>query len=290
MLLVLPVSKADYLLVPKLAAVFAKLGGLSEQDALVVTIPENVKLAEEYARLLTPTFRKVDVHLLQGQCPEGWPQACNFYFARTAQYLEFERKIEEPWYYFEADTLPLKAGWLEKLATEYNLAGKPFMGCLQETYRSLPDSNDVVVDGAHMVGTGIYPPRLSQYSVLYRFAGAEPWDVLCQWEIAPHLHATKLIQHNWGTVNYTLQKDGSVTCEDREVNRWGIKHDKPLSPDVVLLHGVKDSSLADLVLADFSVVAQPEKPAPEKPAPTAEKAPKPTGAVSALAALSRATA
>lgn len=292
MLLVLPVSAVDFPLAIKLASVFEKLGGLSEVEALVVTIPENTQLAEEYAQALRPSFAKVGVHLLEGACPTGWPRACNFYFARTAQHLEFERKNQEPWYYFEADNVPLKEGWFSALLTEYNLSGKPFMGVMQDTYRLNPETDEVSVDGKHMVGTGIYPPNFSQHSILYRFATDAPWDVLCQWEIAPKAHGTELIQHNWGTVNYALNKEGVVVCEDREKNRGGITHNNPLSDKAVLLHGAKDGSLADLVLAGF----KPAKPAAKQVAPAAKvveapapAAPTKSAAVSALAALSRAT-
>lgn len=295
MLLVLPVSTVDFPLAIKLASVFEKLGGLSEVEALVVTIPENAQLAEDYAQALRPSFAKVGVHLLEGACPTGWPRACNFYFTRTAQHLEFERKIQEPWYYFEADNVPLKEGWFAALLTEYNLAGKPFMGVLQDTYRINPETNEVSVHGGHMVGTGIYPPDLSKYSILYRVALDEPWDVLCQWEIAPNAHGTTLIQHNWGTVNYAVGKDGAVVCEDRAQNRGGITHNKPLDPKAVLLHGAKDGSLADLVLAGFKpaqkqVAAPAPKPAKAPEAPAAPSTPPvKSAAVSALAALSRAT-
>lgn len=295
MLLVLPVSSVDFPLAIKLASVFEKLGGLSEVEALVVTIPENTKLAEDYAQALRPSFAKVGVHLIEGACPTGWPRACNFYFARTAQHLEFERKNQEPWCYFEADNVPLKEGWFSALLTEYNLSGKPFMGVLQDTYRLNPETDEVSVDGKHMAATGVYPPNFSQHSILYRFATDTPWSALCQWEIVPQAHCTELIQNNWSTVNYALNNEGVVVCEDREKNRGGITHNKPLSAKAVLLHGAKDGSLADLVLNGFKPANPASKKVATAPAVKAAEAPAPvpavpakSAAVSALAALSRA--
>lgn len=261
MLLVLPISRFDFPRVAKLAEVFGKLGGLSEQEALVVSIEDNGDLAEEYAALLRPLFKKVGVKLFGGMCPTGWPMACNFYFAQTARYLEFERGLQEPWYFFEADTVPLRPGWFDALVTEYNQSGKPFMGVRQETLRRNPETNVVVVEGHHMVGTGIYPPDLSNFSILYKAVGPDPWDVLCQWEIAPRMHPTELIQHNWGTANYRMGYGGAVVCEDHVASPWGISHAKALRPDAMLLHGAKDDTLADLVLADFAPgLSNPTKP------------------------------
>lgn len=251
MLLVLPVSKSDASLIPTLARAFDKLGGLSGQEALIVSIAENLDLAEDYASQIRHLFRLVTVHIIDGNCPTGWPQACNFYFARTAMYLEFVRKLHEPWYYFEADTTPLKPGWFEALETEYNLSGKPFMGVQQNTYRLHPVTSEVSTDGTHMVGTGIYPPDMSKYSVLYRYLEDVPWDVFCQWEIVPNMHATNLIQHNWSTSHYRKGPGNQVICDDYKDNRGGIKHNFPLRSDAMLLHGCKDTTLANLLLKDF---------------------------------------
>jgi hypothetical protein len=258
MLIVLPVSKSDINLVPKLAEVFGHLGGLSNVEALVVSIEENQDMISEYANLISKVFGKVSTLRISGNCPTGWPRACNYYFTHTARHIEFERGQTEPWYYFEADTVPLKVGWYDALLTEYNLSGKPFMGVKQETYRRNIQTNEIVVDGHHMVGTGIYPAKMSRHSVLYKYVEDQPWDVFCQWEIAPQMRATNKIQHNWSTVKYRKGYSGSIICDDREANIGGITHNKPLRPDALLLHGVKDSSLADLVLADFAV-EQPKK-------------------------------
>lgn len=256
MLIVLPISKHDAKFLPNFAKVLAKLGGARNAEALIVSSHDNEDLIEQYRFSVEEQFSKVHTYGFTAQGPSGWPRSCNHYFIQTAFHVESKFLKHKCFYYLELDTLPLKKGWYEALLTEYNLSQKPFMGVKEPTYLrpAGADPNDlkVVVKGHHMVGTGVYPTRLSAHSVLYRYNHPGPWDVEMQWEVVPKMHPTQLIQHNWGTLNYRIE-NGVVVCDDIPDKPKCITHSKPVRQDACLLHGCKDDSLANLVLGtEFS--------------------------------------
>jgi hypothetical protein len=130
-----------------------------------------------------------------------------------------------------------------KLLTEYNLNQKPFMGVLEPTLKSNAEGQ-VVTDGAHMVGVGVYPPNVAGYSILWKYSAqmGQPFDILCQWEITPKTHNTSLIQHAFRTSNYEVTKEGIKGTNDPELPE-GVMFDRVLSPTAVLHHGCQDGSL-----------------------------------------------
>lgn len=258
MLIVLPISEHDSKLMPNFAKVLAKFGGARQAEALIISSHQNADLIEDYKFSVEEQFAKVHVFPFTATGPTGWPRSCNHYFMQAAFHVEQKFIKHKCFYYLELDTLPLQKDWYEALLTEYNLAQKPFMGVREPTYlmpaNADPETVKPVIKGYHMVGTGIYPRNLSKFSVIYRYNDVSPWDVAMQWEVAPKLHPTKLIQHNWGTLNYRMD-DGVIVCDDIPNKPKCISHSKPVRSDAYLLHGCKDDSLANLLLSnEFSKV------------------------------------
>lgn len=247
MLVILPVSASDAHLIVPLVDVMTQFGGLKEHWAMVVANGSSRDDGESYAAMVRPLFGKVDLFILPKPTPPGWPEGCNSYFSQTADHLEIVGNTD-PWYWFEADCTPLCEGWLDQLVAEYELAKMPFLGVKEETrLRKMDDS--IVSDGHHMVGTGIYPAKVSKYSALHRHAGNIPWDVFWRWEIIKHIHPTKLIQHNWGTGNYKRMGKGGhrIGCE---MVKPGANRDMAIevNDDAVVLHGCRDNSLRNIIL------------------------------------------
>lgn len=247
MLIILPVSASDAHLIVPLVEVMTKFSGLEQHRALVVTAESTRDEGESYTALIRSLFAEVNLFVLPKPAPPGWPQGCNAYFAMTADHLEISGNTE-PWYWLEADCTPLTEGWIASLVAEYELAKMPFMGAKEQTTARRPDGS-VIADGYHMVGTGIYPPNLSKFTTLHRYADNIPWDTFWRWEIINHIHPTKLIQHNWGTGNYRRTGKGGhkISCESV---KSGANRDMAtdVRPDAVVLHGCRDNSLRHLVL------------------------------------------
>lgn len=262
MLVVLPISEHDASFLPNFAKVLAKFGGAPEAEALIVSHVKNSELVEQYKFSVQDLFAKVNTFTFEETGPEGWPRSCNHYFIQTAFHVEARYSHHKAFYFMELDTLPLKKDWYIALLTEYNLSQKPFMGVKEPTYlrfmNAPPEDLTVVPEGHHMAGTGIYPTNISDHSILYKYNHRGPWDVEMQWEVVPHMHPTKLIQHNWGTVNYRVGY-GSIICDDVATKPKYISNNKPVSPDAYLLHGCKDGSLATLLLNSEPVKSKATK-------------------------------
>ena len=103
-------------------------------------------------------------------------------------------------------------------------------------------------DGKHLVGTGIYPYNLSKYTTLHKFLNEWPWDVFMQWDIAPKAHHTELIQHLWISCNARKQGNSIVTSPVKGYEDRSLAGE--IRPDAVVVHGLKDASLINILLED----------------------------------------
>lgn len=253
MLLVIPVSEADAHLVEPVSTLIVKFGGCALHDLLVVGSNENAVLVQDVAERLRPCFKSTRTHTFVCNA-KGWPKGPNAYFRSTVSYLFADGMMDQPWYFFELDNTPLKAGWLDALQTEYNLKNAVFMGAKHPTYYTDQDRK-LVINGHHMAGTGIYPTDFVNRSSLWRYEEGVAFDVWIQWEVLPLLTDTQLIQHNWQTGDYRME-EGQVVCDSLNVPHPDLKFNHPLRSDAVVLHGCKDGSLAQLVLNGFKQTRQ----------------------------------
>jgi len=196
----------------------------------------------------------------------GWPQACNIHYHDTVDYLA-RTKNEQFWYWMELDNTPLKPGWADALSDEYHREKKLYLGPLVPTWKidnpGTPNERKrQEVD--HMLGTAIYPHNHHLRGIFWKHANTGmPFDVAQQYEVGgqnnSNVHNTKLIQHQWGVVNFRRENgDGRIICDDK-ANPYGISYAGPLSGEAFVHHGCKDGSLSALICGDF-VAAKVEKP------------------------------
>jgi hypothetical protein len=252
MLCVFPVSKSDKVLAEKVAGLLAFFGGVERHSLLVVGTRHTAKESADIKQKLSGVFGSVDMFIPETECEIGWPQSPNHLFHQTVTYL-FRVGNKLPWYWFEADCTPLRATWLDEIETEYNIAGKPYLGAAQPT-RLINSENGKFVkhDGYHVVGSCVYPADFAKRSTLWRYIRWDselpvppPWDVYLRHEIHPQAHISEKIRSNWRTKNYQVAGTGRITCDP--IDDTSI--DEVLSTQAAVIHGCKDGSLIDSILS-----------------------------------------
>lgn len=160
----------------------------------------------------------------------GWPAAPNWAFQNTAHFM---REHGVPWLWLEADAVVLRADWLDQLQTEYERAGRPFMG-------------PHVQGMSHSNGVMIYPPSTPSLVPSAMRCVERAWDYECAHEMMPQCHnASHLLAHIWTIVGEEASEVGggvepAAVTVDR-ARRW-------IKPGAVVVHRIKDGSLVDLLL------------------------------------------
>lgn len=253
MRIVVPCSSADIHLLPDFVELFRRLGGATKHSIFLCPT-RDVKAQAEQASILMALFAKsCQVIPWNMDNKQKWPMAGNDMFIHCM--IEMERQKtgdSEAKYYMELDNTPLVPGWADKLETEYTMSGCKFMGAVVGTRKypaGQPQKTVVDESDPHMVGTGIYPPRLNAFlEGQHKFARTEAWDIFTRFYMRRSLHATNLIDHHWSTINYREVGD-QIICDNAPDNPFGTDHSGPISKEAVVVHGAKDGSLARLLLS-----------------------------------------
>lgn len=276
MIYVFPVSLSDAHLIDPLCDVIGHLGGMKGRQVVVVSDPQAAAAAGHLHGRLLKLDAKSTIHTFPSNLTQGWPVACNHYFAMTVGYLTNKLRITEPFYYFELDNTPVKEGWLERIGSEWGTAvtnRKPFMGVIRD-YTAQNQAGQISVQGKILNGSCVYHPDFGKTSPLLRsvFKTNLPWDVYMRWELCgrpsnPSVHdISQYVVFNWGTENYRWEGN-EIKCDVRPRPAGILTSDKtyPITQDTVLVHGCKEGSLARLIMAQSPQKANEATPAPEKP-------------------------
>lgn len=175
------------------------------------------------------------VRVTQAVCRDederGYPGSATHLFVRTLEFCN-ERFPGRPVMFCEADTVPLRLGWMDSIAAEYAQCGKPFMG-FHVTTSVCP----------HMAGCGVYPadwrkrsPLLAgvldapRDSTLFGKDRGQAWDIYAAPDVEPQMAHSKTIQQIW------------------QPGLWlGAKSLNRLSPHAALFHQDKGGSLIRLL-------------------------------------------
>lgn len=174
----------------------------------------------------------------------GWPAACNWAWQSAARFID-DKKVNEPWFWWEYDAVPLQPGWLDAIEDGYRKGGKRFAG-------HIVDRMD------HMNGVGIYPPdvrRRCQEAMMCRSAA---WDYVLKETITYDCtNLNHLIQHVWNI----RESDGAITNGDGQpvsfpdwpsVERW-------MDFNCVLLHRTKDGTLMQRLRENRAKIKEEER-------------------------------
>lgn len=266
MKIIIPVSERDITLATALSELLVLQGGLGAHHGVLLTAPNVTSRDGEIASNLQKAFGTFTRVPLQGGITEvGGPQhpfqphvyAANQMFQSAVRWLANTNNQEE-WYWFEADNVPLNERWADELARDYLTSialRRPFMGKVLPLaiYENKEGVVTIKEDPAqpYMMGSGIYPPRLEQYSQLWKSAKSLPWDVSCQWEIIPKATDTPKIVHNHSTKEYTEIEPNKFICK-LVAQPSRSKTEITIPEEALVFHGCKDTSLLDLVKSEYS--------------------------------------
>ena len=154
---------------------------------------------------------------------ENWPYPQNWAWQNTARHIA-SLPNPEPWFWWEQDAIPLKAGWLDTLYKIYTASGKLFAGPVAQQ-----------AGLTYMAGVAIYPHDTSRCTSAL-LCRAQPWDVVASTRdgIMPRTHdLSDVIIHNptIANVHFTSLDD--------------VRQRIPASG--VIFHKCKDSSLLDVL-------------------------------------------
>ena len=116
--------------------------------------------------------------------------------------------------------------------------------------------------GRQMAAVGVYPADMSDVLSLRAVSATNIiWNTFLRWYVMASFAELPLIQNNWRTAKY--RRSGLDLESDSIANwAWDVHFNKPVGPEVALVHGCKDGSLLD-VLTCVGVEAESSSVKPE---------------------------
>lgn len=224
---VLPVCPKDFDLMLSNLGWHRELEERKEARA-VLSLDESlsVEQRELIEQLAWDAFSEVECFVYPA-CPNtSWPQGPNWAFQHTARHM---KPTQRPWFWMEADCVPIQPNWLEVLSQEYRRCRKPIMG--------------VIVPGmGHCNGTAVYPSNFCDLSRKAMQCTDTAWDGIMKEETI-HLtyDASNVMCHVWGIRGGQARPFGgepAVFKSWRDVERW-------VNLSAVVFHRAKNTSLIE---------------------------------------------
>ncbi len=276
MTILLPLAVSDRNHAPSFARLMQAFGPYPDDRAIIMPTPDAShdpllqKVIEDLRGCFSPD--NVQVVVTQNSFEGGWPYGPNCHFKAAMEAANNMGWDNEPMIWMEADLMPVRHGWLQRVKDDYKMASTPFRGMLEKTRfeDTNPQTKEVTPrypGTIHLVGAGIYPAGyvtyctppteddrkagLSRGSPMASYRSPSytiPFDVRCE---AQHVPATQspLWLHKPRTINWRRIEGEVFTCEDRQKDRFGLTYAGPCNlKDVCLVHGPKDESFADAIL------------------------------------------
>jgi hypothetical protein len=252
--IVIPVCDKEIKQFAYLARWMGHLGGLEHAECLVVNTWKAQWDTPPIVRHLSTFFNRVEVFLPPLEDESGWPVSSNTMFQQTAEHLQ---DSPNPWFWWECDVCPLIPGWYEAMNREYEEAGFPYWGCVNQSMfmyvRDVRDTNGVMhkagekfLRGRHLVGAGVYPADFWKRCETVHMLPELAFDIALGPEVEPEAFDSPLYCHRWSTINYRRREDGMITMDDVDPDN-NHYHGRPVPPEAVLVHGAKDLSLLALL-------------------------------------------
>lgn len=246
MLAVLAFHRGEIPLVRKLAAWITELGGVKKHEIMLAPA-WSIFMSGEYKEIeeaLQSAFGSVSVMQPVGEDEYGWPDSANFAWRSVVSHVT-NNLGDVPFFWFEPDSVPLCADWLDRIEAAWQAGGRACLGA-----RVQLDAIPV-----HMTGIAVYhhvPTIAPGYALVqYQFGYHRPqvaWDVQLRNFFLPNATITDLIQHDWkpetfkepadlnrireGVVIYHQSKDGALIYFLRRRKQGVLLNQPPSNPDI----------------------------------------------------------
>ena len=226
MLLVIPVSLSDY---KSIAARREGIRGLflpgAVTELLVIGSPNVSSQVKQAAQNLSKHFAgNASTYIFDLDCDMGWPTACNYYFQQAAWHIG--GNYDEPWLWYEIDTTPTRAGWLDEIENEVHelkaagaerrrqiprYFGVSEPACLEYQGTLMPNA------GRQMAAVGVYPADMDDVLSLRAVSATNIiWNTFLRWYVmASFRRAASLSRTTGGPRNTGVQR----MTDDRERER-----------------------------------------------------------------------
>jgi hypothetical protein len=263
LLVTLPYCTKDVGLLRKLINWMADLQlNYAKHSCLLVAdndVPNDEKL--DIMNLVKPLFASVDTMIVRVPAEkQSWPLAPNIMFASAARQVQEVYKL--PWFWLEPDAVPLRAGWLNELASDYAASAKRFMGSF------IPAENQPDMPPVHMAGCAIYPPdAFSGMERILKDTPTKAFDIALAGYTIPRAANNIKMQHYWGQrdLSPSFRKEATVLDPKNVLTLDFLKSSS------VLFHRNKDGSLIDLLQDQKnSQSVKAKSPVSKKSAPAAQ--------------------
>jgi hypothetical protein len=190
--------------------------------------PHEKRQAERLVRYIK-ALDGTDVITMEFPDPPGmrYPEVANWAFKQCAKEMR-----GKPFVWIEADSIPLKAGWLKALTEEYHRQGKPYLYI---------KTNNPPFDNC--TGIGVQgPDAFEQVPDNLKQCGFDVWIINHYQE---HIGRTDLIQHSYGIYN----SSGHATLHEFPRDLSIIR------PDAVIFHKDQKQGLIDHVMPSMASAA-----------------------------------
>lgn len=242
-----------------------ELGGAKNHTTLLLrgaTVPNEME--KELYALAGRVYGKVDVLQAFYEDDRPWPVNANLMYQRAARHVS--ENIKTYWAWCEPDCIPLAPNWWDLWEREYQLCGKPYMGCIVENPH-------------HLTGNAIYPAHVEKYSANVLLTELVAWDVVDTEKIIPVAHHSVRYCHKW---HYNVPPQDPKKYSDAATHFGSLKDLEIIPEHALLFHRNKDGSLIErlrerksgVVVPSVAVSVSEPPPAP-KPEPVPEPAPVP---------------
>lgn len=177
---------------------------------------------------------------------DGWPWGPNEMFGEACIQIAKDARFGD-FLWFETDCALKHQHSLDMIDGQYRTCGQPFLGVSVDTVQM--DTKQVV--GRHVVGVAVYPKlfatvcplirAMKRMSAEYKAKNNTMCPAFDAW-IGPYMIGrtaeTRLIQHFWRSGEFRQENGQIIAGKTISPNVERI-----VSPDAVLIHGCKDTSL-----------------------------------------------
>lgn len=231
MLCVLPCYVADIGRLVDLLKWIEHLGPCKSHKALIVADAALGYQACLEAKTIADRVFESTAIICTAKPVHGWPRGANHLFCRAA--IDIHKFRKEPWLWLEPDAIPLRKNWLDEIAIEYELCGKPYMGHIYNCSQN-----------------GMPPQLMSAIAVYSKDAAIELPMVpdspkAFDMENAPKIVElganTNLIHHKWG------MKGNPPTFKEKSEPGTAVHSINDIPPQAAIFHRCKDGSLFRLL-------------------------------------------